>query len=520
MNTAIEFLASYTGDKTGYTYSFNFSSNQSTLTIANVGQLEVIDAATWKVKFTPVFGYRGETVVWVYGRHLNGTVKQAQLTLQVGNTMNLLRPALAVRGTGCVTCHAEVHANVITDFGFGGDGQSRDYYFGAGAPADFAWNDGTIYGDQMAFFTHPENGVTDGGAWFTLNLKKASATQGRKVYVPIAALPAGPASKTGATTLKGYVQHRLDHSLYADSKAGTVVEKGTVYIGAPTAARLRAAFSWGGSDSTKKWKYFPDANGAALSGLNTSSTGPTNGKYFTNTGTLVCEGDVLLDGTVYLNNVSVQTKTGCRIYATGSVFMYGPVNYVTGSGDYSKRNLQITSSRAIMMGLGAVWKNSTHCEYGKDDSGYWGMYDQRAYWTQGMSSSQAAAFNDAISDSAKYRLTYFWGFKAAFQRHDTRTGGLIEKDIYNEMATTIGTQYDAACRPEGRDVAYERLLLNAPLVESRYAGTFKGSIVAEMALMSLGLSANQGRFRFEFDDVFKDAAVLPMLKDQDFLNVQ
>jgi hypothetical protein len=215
----------------------------------------------------------------------------------------------------------------------------------------------------------------------------------------------------------------------------------------------------------------------------------------------------------------VDSKNGCRLHVEGSVFIYGPINYVTGTG-YDNRNLQITSSKAILMGLGSLYKNGVHCEANSEDSGYWGYYYYRNNYTQGMSDADKAKYLDGISDSAKYRLTYFWGRYGYYQRSDTRSGLDIGQDIYNEMMSTIGTQQDAACRPETRNTNFDRLLLNAPLVQSRYAGTFKGSIIAEVNLMSLGLAQNGSRFRFEFDPVFQNVDVLPLLQDQDFLQVK
>ena len=539
-NTPISFFAAFTGDRTGYIYSFDIASNLSTIVIPNVGQVDVTDQPTWSLTFTPLFGYRGSTQIWVFARNPNGDVKQAQLTLQVGNAVNLLAPALAVRGTGCITCHAEVHSNMITDFGYGGDGNMRNYYFGGMAPGGYSWQDSMVYGDQWAFQIEPDTSINP-GSWATINLVKNSNNTGQTVFVPAALLPTGPANATSATTLRGYVQHRLSHSTNMDTPSATAVEKGTVFIGAPTIARMKAVFNWTVADEAQKYKYIPDGSGVALSGINVSPTGPSGTNYFTNTGTVFCEGDLMLEGTVYLNNLNLQTKTGCRIYATGSVFIYGPITYLTGmTGDYSKRNLQISSTKAVMMGLGALWKNSAHCEAGTYANSslmpaYYSYYQAVAHPTNdnpdptvGWGAQMKADYSEMIADSAKFRLaswktvtSTFYMNNAFFFRNDTRSGGDVVKDVYSEMMSTIGQQYDAACRPETRNVAYERLLLNAPLVEGRYTGGFKGSIIAEIALMGLGMdNAGNSRFRFEFDPVFQQADVLPLLTDQDFLNVQ
>ena len=80
-------------------------------------------------------------------------------------------------------------------------------------------------------------------------------------------------------------------------------------------------------------------------------------------------------------------------------------------------------------------------------------------------------------------------------------------------ASVIGVLKDAECRPEGRSVGFERLLLNAPEVHSRYQGHFKGTIIAEYALISLGA------FDFDYDPVFSSVQVLPMLEKVKILKV-
>jgi hypothetical protein len=67
-------------------------------------------------------------------------------------------------------------------------------------------------------------------------------------------------------------------------------------------------------------------------------------------------------------------------------------------------------------------------------------------------------------------------------------------------------------QPEGvkekrRTINFTRLLLNAPIVQSRYLGTISGVIVAEYVLPSLG------SFQFQYDPVFNNVDAFPALKD-------
>jgi hypothetical protein len=68
-------------------------------------------------------------------------------------------------------------------------------------------------------------------------------------------------------------------------------------------------------------------------------------------------------------------------------------------------------------------------------------------------------------------------------------------------------------QPTGRVVSFERLLINTPNFNSRYQGEFKGVIIAEMALGSLG------DFSFKFDDIFSRVFVLPLLNNNEILRV-
>jgi hypothetical protein len=61
-------------------------------------------------------------------------------------------------------------------------------------------------------------------------------------------------------------------------------------------------------------------------------------------------------------------------------------------------------------------------------------------------------------------------------------------------------------------IEFTGLLLNAPVVESRYLGLFKGTIVSEIALFGLG------SFYFDYDPVFNSAPALPLLPS-DILSV-
>jgi hypothetical protein len=360
-----------------------------------------------------------------------------------GGVISQYKPALAVRATGCIMCHANIASSVITDFGNG-----DPYFFGDGAGLN-AFS-GSIYGN------HAEN-------WGTGRVYGS-------VIVPKANLNSA-ALGISQTTLASYLASIVAPPDSETAKP-TITEAKTVYIGAPTESRIRAL---GGTfpAAHPKWHYFPSNAVGDVTGL----TLRTNG-YVENTGDVECEGDLVVDGVVFLNNLRLKTSNGCRIYATASVFIQGPVTYLGGSVN---ANLQITSSRAIVLGLG-----------------------------QGPLTINES-FPERTNNSLQHRLQDFWTRGGYF----TRASGTVQEKlnaIVND-SLTISDLVDAQLQPTGRQVAFERLLLNAPNIQSRYKGQFDGVIIGEVVLLSLNT------FQFKYDDVFSQVPILPLLRESEYLSV-
>lgn len=541
-----EFTAVYTGDRKNYQLSFQTSSVVTLLTIPSVGTVEVINQGTWTLRFTPLASFTGSTDISLHA--IEGGSKlidSARVTLSAGiNTViPIIQPALAVRASACVMCHADVKSNIITDLGYNGDSKGRDYYFGKNIPNnvdankmhdgavfnnanygsgiafDYKWNDGSIYGDDKAFNVL--------GNWAQLKLES-----GKKVLIPKGAgVPSAPAAMSGATTLKDYLLQRFSLSPYPSTTTAQIAEYSNVFIGAPTAARLRTVFGLDAASTTLGVTYVKSAaDSAALAGLSTV------GASIRNTGNLVCEGDVLVNGPLLLKNLTVDSRTGCRIYATGSVFVYGTISYVGISAAnavtntaYAKNSLQISSSKAILMGLGEVYSGAapvngvaTSCEasvtrpstvpsfFYLSNSALAKRDEFRA--NNFPNSAELAHYDKQNWDSMYSRMTFWMNGTHTF-RDDTRDGFAIGKSILAEYAA-VGTQKDAACEAERRSVAFNRLLLNAPQVHSRYWGDFSGVIIAEFILPALG------QFHFKYDPVFLQVPILPRLQAADYLKVQ
>lgn len=421
------------------------------------GTLELLDAVAFKFKYTPEVNYRGSDYSVVNGVDDKGHKITFNVKIAIDNPVQNLKPALAIRGMGCIQCHANVDSNIVTDFGFG-----DSYYFGADA-----WKNGGIYGDHGQNFN-------------TMDLKATL-----QILVPQVETPSQVKKSTGLATLAAYISKQLSLSSSSNTRAVKVVEKSKVYIGSPNSADIEKAFSM---KSTDRIKYFKNGDSSvALSGLSDKST------YFKNDGVLTCEGDVALRGPVYLENLQVNSSTGCRLHVIGSVFVYGSISHMSVSDN---RNLQIASTKSISMGLGLTKKDNKYCEPGSRYATDPGSYNV---------------------SSLKARYVTFWTVPNSLTRGvaNAQTNGasiLSEADLIEKGEGTL--LWDASCRPEGRNVGFERLLLNAPIIQSRYEGNVTGTIIAEYALMSLG------EFKFKYDQVFDRTPILPLLKHETYLDIQ
>lgn len=457
MNTPVDFEVDRVGSIIGgLQLDFKAANASSPLN----GNIEAIDPANFKFKYTPKFGFRGKDYAQGAVKDKYGNEIKFFVTIIVGNTLRALEPALAIRGMGCIQCHAQVASNIVTDFGY-----KNDFYFGQ-KPATSWWNSGGVYGDHANSFN------------------TIAMPSDKSVIVPKAPLPANVASTVKLSTLGDYIRAQLASSAITTTRGAKVLEKGSIYIGAPTASDITTSLQLG---ATERLKYFKNSDSsAALSGLK------DQGNFFQNSGVLSCEGDVAIRGPLLIENLQLNSKTGCRLYVIGSVFMYGPVTYVNND---SERNLQITSTKSISMGLGEVKKSGTFCDpsdrYAQDTAGY-GV------------------------NSLTNRYSTFWTVPGNFVRQSNNPkefGDSILAEA-NLIQAKVGPLYDAVCRPERRNVSFERILLNAPIVHSRYAGNVSGTIIAEFSIMSLDM------FKFTFDPVFNQVPVFPFLDSKTYFDVQ
>lgn len=366
------------------------------------------------------------------------------------------QPVMAVRGVGCISCHANVDSSVITDFG-----HQSSYFLGKGAQG-ISFKSGSIYGDHDS-------------SW------KSSKVKG-SVLVPT----------TGKHLIDGKSQTLSDYLTGIEaqknlSDRALVIEKTQVYIGAPSAETLFHRFNVSSPIEIKSLRNSPSS--PVFSGIQLLREG-----YFKNSNEIICDGDVLVNGTLLLDNPVIRTSQGCRIHATGTIFLQGEIKYINISTDgLDRTNLQLVSARAVSMGVG-----TNHCE----TANYPGHYF-----------THASSYG---SNPLKQRLT-MWTAPGYFTRDAQMKGRSPAQEsqlILSDAAMIPQGLEDASCFSNKRETHLERLLINAPQIHSRYRGAFRGVMIAELALASLGA------FAFEFDPVFKEVPVLPVLEEADFLIVR
>lgn len=469
MNVPVEREVNYSGLIRNYKLSLNPTTLVTKIQTPE-GLIEITNPETFKVRFTPNFGFRGYVSTEIFASDKYGNRTNGQVKISVGNSLSDVKPALAVRGSGCVSCHATIESNFVTDMGYG-----DAFFLGKSTPAYIS-----------GYFGFHDN---------TGHFKSIDMNPSASVIVPQVSLPADynvaqlHPEVGSASTLGHLIEKLLTFSPFARSHNVRVEEKSKIYIGAPSESQIKTAFKV----SSEKIKFIKELNSSPdLKGI-VSKSG-----VFTNSDVVVCEGDLYLDGTVYFNNLRVVSNTGCRVYATGSIFVYGPITYVNQQPD---SNFQIMSAKSIQMGLGLVEKDGAICE----TNGWFAEESNRKN------------FPDSYQDSLILR-----------QQFDLRTG-LVEKARRNFDSVAVanqiiaehdsinkifGNQFDASCRPESRLVGFDHIMMIAPSIHSRYQGNINGSFVAETALMALG------QFKFTYDPVFDRVPIFPFIDHSQYLIVE
>lgn len=368
-------------------------------------------------------------------------------------TLRTLQPALAVRGISCLMCHADVRATIITDFGHG-----NSWYMGG----DNSWDNSQSWFNNLA--STWQTAVQIKGSLVVPNAEVTRAAQNilGAAYLNRPLIKLDQFLNTTYQVNWNYTGESAINvsavTLKVQPEPGNekVIVKNEIIIRAPTESEIL--------DLAPSLRDSSETSGA----VRRTSQGPlllvqTLGldgqNYTTNLAdvTLECANtDIIVKGTLFLKDLKVNASKGCRFYVSGSVFIEGPVTYV---GDGPDQNLQISSANAISMGISVSRLNRRLIE----DSRGLQISGEKPY------SLRAA---QTMSEASNVRV-----MKDA---EDNYQGGRASFD-------------------------YQGLLLNAPLVHSRYLGQIHGTIIAEAALFALS------QFHFDFDSVFTRVNVLPLL---------
>ncbi|WP_374029207.1 hypothetical protein [Bdellovibrio bacteriovorus] len=456
------------------------------------------------------------------------------------------RPALAVRGVACAMCHAKVKGDIVTDFGHG-----QSYFLGHEAPTVGVqirpyeagiyyedWRDGVqitgnlytknasvVLTDYVNALADPSTGnAIPGGGWTLLDVvTKQMYSTARAVLVRLANY-IGVAPTDAAPGL-----------------FGTAITKNNVLISAPTVAQINALTASMTLVASDSGVSIYKKSTATLTNLNIVS-GVGGQRYVRNSGTVECWGDIVIQGTLFLDNLQLNSRAmGCRLHVTGAVFIRDAVNYLN-EATYSKVNLQITSARAVIVGFNPNYM------FERFSSTVWPKVPSKNYPDDASASgnisavlNDAARIPDLTNDSgpimrASY-TTYSGGAIATktpvgiLQNQTASTAdqaALIaagtgwaaipgQEATYNAIRsncttdTTLATTNSIPCILEwaqetGRKtVNFKRLLLNAPIIHSRYYGQFKGIVIADFFLPAVQ------HLEYEYDTTFDSVPVLPLV---------
>ena len=448
------------------------------------------------------------------------------------NPFGTLEPVLAVRNTACIMCHAQINGDLITDFGSG------NQFF-------MATDDIANHPLQTAYGPFNSRHFIEGGATWS-----ASSIMGN-VYVPNVAIKdsriiasytaAGNSLSAAGLMLPDFLNSTFLNPLAGTSPIslipkttstditvaglrGSFVGRQTIWIDAPSEDEIKDLEQGIGAEvvlSKPAAVVYKGASTDVIKNMLAVQSKTTYKLYMTNSGTVKCKGDIIIDSVLFLNNLVLDTDAnGCRLYVTGTVFIQGPVTYLNG-GD---SNLQITSSRGIIMGMRAL---SSRLKQAATPLAVGGV---RQGWTDADELTlNEAIFNDRDSVDG---LTNDAG---PFQVMTNATGDVIATmDDFDDQVWAPTAGYTTVPDPNTCDgtacnvmwtgnlpneatqalyrktINYSHLLLNAPTIQSRYWGIFQGVVIGENVLFAVN------NFQFAKDPLMFRTSLLPLIEDRIF----
>lgn len=438
-------------------------------------------------RYDPPPGFRGDDEVSIYIQIESEKMpSEIDLQISVGNPLPLTQSyTMAVRGVGCVMCHAQIlgTGSLVTDFGQSNSANlgllssnaSKKYY--------------GVYSDHMHSF------------------KTSKISNDTNVQVPAAVLSGSPALLS-----------------FPSSYTGTINSvNSAITIGAPKVEDLtKYKIDANAVTGLKNVYYYRDNNqsSANLSGLIQDANGVL---YNDSKSNLVCEGDLFIDGVVRLTNLKLDSGVGCRIYATGTIFLDGAITYVKTSYIYS--HLQLSSSRAIVVGVGNIQSldsshdcmtsNSANLEYQYCESTNV-LKARLGYFTQ--ANSNACKVTPGATGSTA--INSWTADEDMFSTKDDSVNTsqkllkiVADSDLADSILNSNMKRVDASCDANLANASFSRLLLNAPYIQGRNSNLFSGLIIAENLMWSMN------KFQIINDPVFTQVPILPLLDMKTILQV-
>lgn len=464
-------------------------------------------------------------VDFMYG--VNGSFPRAtrQLTFaDIKNDILTFKPALALRNTSCILCHSSVKGNVVTDMNFSTNGLYEFHGMTAGGTGDYlvsAAEENSYKSRSISIGTSFIEGT-----FFVpkLNLGPASKAAAQQFFFDTKApgynwyQTTTPTSIiTVADYLNSLLSYRTDYFLdnvlrnftsggFNYGKDSSIIPRNvgvrevkSVFIGWPAASKITSFL-----ETPNSYQYYLWDNLAQ----ELTNFGKQGDRFFGNLNpdaTMNCDGDLFVEGPVFLKNLKLKTTTGCRIYATGAVFIQAPAaniphrDGITFIDETATSNIQITSSKGVFFGLGKC----------SSPSALNGDYPV-AYGTEYARRAGAFGYRRYYHDDARYGATLVniqSDYDLIRSGTDITYANQLNEDAGNCAASNDPTWGNY------RSVDFRKILVNAPRIDSRYSGNFNGVLIGGHSVWSLG------KFTYKYDATFDSIPILPFFTPDVFFSV-
>lgn len=455
---------------------------------------------------------------------------------EVGEYRSLFGPlkaVLAVRNPACIMCHAKIKGDFITDFGYGNqffmgadqviNHPNQASYYSPFASKHFIWHDYAWQTSSIMGDVYIPNVTVNDPRLIAAYRSPLAGNPPAPNPLPLIDFVNNPFEYLPNGTLTRLIGRSSSPDINEPGLRGNFVARRSVWIDAPSEEEILSLKEAPGAQ-----KLFAELGVVVykrsridhLEGLDVRQSQKTYKLYLTNAPTMTCRGDIIVQGNLFLNNLNLITDDqGCRLYVAGSVFIQGPINYLSGGTS----NLQISSSRAVIMGMRALGSRLTQSATPAMVGGI----------RQGWTDDQELMFNIQISvdrDSIDGLTNDAGPFRKMVDQAGNVLALMDDYDLAEWRAAPGVTSFpspdqcingylptvDQPCGLvwaedfQRKSIDYKHLVLNAPKIYSRYYGTFEGVVIAEDALFAVK------HFVFAHDPTLDRVTLLPLVQNRVF----